>query len=282
MSIKIITDSSSEVREGEFDNVVVLPMLITIDGKEYYDGRDISKDEFYRLLETSDTMPVTSMIAPNRFEEVYEQIRKDGDEAIVLPISASLSSTFQSASLAADGYEEISVVDTLQATSALYILVKRCRELIAQGLSRAEIVEILDVEKHQIVTFGAIDTLKYLQKGGRISKSTAIVGGLIGIKPILALEEGKIVMVAKARGSKQSSAFLNKRIMEFGGIDFARPYAVGYTGSDPDNLIQYMKDNQNLVDSVPGEIKMVQTGSAVGTHLGPGAVLVTFFSKGEQ
>lgn len=279
MSIRILTDSASDIDQNELENVKVMALTITIDGKSYRDGIDINKNEFYELLENSETMPVTSLINPQEFIDTFEEIREAGDEAILITISSELSGTYQSAKVAADDFDNISVVDSLQVAAAQKILVERCQQLIKEGLSRQEIVDKLNEEKQKIAIFASVDTLKYLLKGGRISKTSATVGGIIGIKPILTLDNGKLISIGKARGSKQSHLFLNKKVEEVGGIDFSMPYAVGYSGTDNSNLLSYMENNKELVDAAPHEIEIVQIGTAVGTHAGPGAVLVTFFKK---
>lgn len=277
MSIRIITDSASDIEQGEYPNVDVLPMTITIDEEQFLDGIDISKDEFYRRLETSDVVPVTSLISPFQFQEIFDSIEATGDEAIVITMTSRLSGTYQSAKTAAKGRPRISVIDSLQVTAAQRLLVLRAMQLTLLDLTREEIVEELEKEKRRIVVYAAVDTLDYLLKGGRISKSSALVGGFIGIKPILTLDDGVLVPIGKARGSKKSHAFLNQKIREVGGIDFSMPYAVGYSGTDKCNLQKYLESNQAILDSAPHSPEIVQIGSTVGTHAGPGTVLVTFF-----
>ncbi|MBO4809907.1 MAG: DegV family protein [Lachnospiraceae bacterium] len=277
--IRIITDSASDIGQNELKNVVVIPMNVTIEGVTYRDGIDITKDEFFEKLETSEVMPSTSLIPPQIFMDEYEKVKEAGDEAIVLPISAGLSGTYQSAVTAAEDFDNISVIETGLVTAPQKLLVLRALQLVDEGKNREEIVNILEKEKTRIAVFASVDTLKYLHKGGRISKSTAIAGGLLNIKPILTLENGKLISIGKARGSKQSHVFLDQKVKEVGGIDFTMPYATGYSGTDKSKLLEYMEDNANLVNAAPGEIEIVQIGSAVGTHAGPGAVLVTFFTK---
>ena len=278
MSIRIITDSTSDIAQGEIEGVTVLPMTVTIGGVDYKDGINISKDEFYKKQEAGENT-ITSLITPLEFTEAYEEVTKAGDEAIVLPISSALSGTYQSAVTAAADFDNISVIDTLQVTATLKILVLRALQLIEEGKTKSEITEILEEEKKRIVAFAAVDTLEYLQKGGRISKGAAIAGGLLNLKPILTLKDGALIAIGKARGSKQSHLFLDQKIKEVGGIDYSMPYATGYSGCDKAKLLEYMDDNQNLVNPAPHEVEIVQVGSAVGTHAGPGLVLVTFFSK---
>ncbi len=280
MSIRIITDSASDIEQGEYQNVQVLPMTISIDEKLYRDGIDITKDEFYHLLETSDTIPITSLVTPYQFEEAYDSVKAEGDEAIVITLSSRLSGTYQSATTAAEGKPWISVIDSKNITASQRLLVLRAMQLALLGLSRKEIVDELEREKERIVIYAAVDTLDYLLKGGRISKSSALMGGFIGIKPILTVEDGELVPIGKVRGSKKSHAFLNQKIDEVGGIDFSMPYAVGYSGTDKRNLQKYLESNQQILESVPHSPIIVQIGSTVGTHAGPGTVFVTFFRKG--
>lgn len=279
MSIRIITDSAADIDQNELEGLIILPMTITFDGVSYRDGIDINKQDFFKMLETSESMPITSLVSPAAFEDAYKQITADGDEAIVLTISSELSGTYQSATIAAEDYPNVSVLDTRSATLSERVCVLRCMELIKAGLSRDEILTKLGEEIERVVIFGVVDTLKYLQKGGRISSSSALVGGIIGIKPVLTIEEGKIIGIGKARGSKKSNQFLNEKIEECGGIDFGLPFSAGYTGSDDANLLQYLESNKEILDKAPHEIEVVQAGSTVGTHAGPGAVLVAFFKN---
>lgn len=281
MSIRIITDSVSDIEPNELKNVIVVPMTITIDGTPYRDGLDISKNDFYTLLETSETMPVTSLVSPAQFEEAFDKVTEAGDEAIVLTVTSVLSGTYQSAVLAANGRPGISVIDTLQVATGQRLLVELAQRLIEEGLNLAELTERVEKEKKRICIFASVDTLKYLRKGGRLSAAEAIVGGMLGIKPILTMDNGKLISIGKARGSVQSNRFLDKKVAEVGGIDFSMPYAVGYSGTDSSNLMSYMKNNPNLVNAAPREIEIVQVGSTVGTHAGPGAVTVAFFCNAE-
>lgn len=279
MSIRIITDSTSDIEQNEFQNVLVAPITVTIDGISYRDGIDISKDDFYRKLDTCEDLPASSLVSPFQFKELFEAVTAAGDEAIVITLSSALSGTWQSACIAAEEqYGNISIIDSRLVSSALRILVLRCDQLIREGLSREEIVSRLEQEKKRVVIFAAVDTLKYLEKGGRISKSSALLGTMIGIKPILTLQDGLLVALGKARGSKRSNQFLDQKIREVGGVDYILPYAVGYAGTSPEKLMDYLHENQNLMDPAGTSPEIVQIGSAVGTHSGPGAVLVTFFT----
>ena len=134
-------------------------------------------------------------------------------------------------------------------------------------------------KKKKVVIVALVDTLKYLQKGGRISKSIALTGKILNIKPVLSAVEGVIQMVGKARGSKRGNHQLVYEIEKAGGVDFEKPLLLGYTGLSDALLRKYIQDSAALwgdhLDSLPYEV----VGSVVGTHAGPGAVAVAFFAS---
>lgn len=124
-----------------------------------------------------------------------------------------------------------------------------------------------------------LDTLEYLQKGGRLSKAAAIAGGILSIKPVVAIEDGEIKLLGKARGSKQGNNLLVQKIHESGGVDFERPVLLGYTGLTDVYLKKYIKDSAALWENSREELEYTMIGSVVGTHAGPGAIAAAFFAK---
>ena len=276
--IRIITDSGSDIEQNEFDNLLVQPLKVTIGDKTYLDGVDMSKNEFFVMLEESDVLPSTSQATPFDFEQVYQKVKDENDEAIVLPISSGVSGTCQSAMIAAKQFDNISVVDTKNVCHGQALLVMRALELVKKGLNRQEIVDILEEEKGKIRFFAIVDTLKYLEKGGRLSKGAAIVGGLIGIKPILAIEEGALVAKEKARGSKSAYARMAD-IVANDDVDTDRPVIMAYSGTTDRKLQQFKNDNLDKLQKVMPAVIEKQIGTAVGTHAGPDTVVVTYFTK---
>ena len=122
-----------------------------------------------------------------------------------------------------------------------------------------------------------LDTLEYLKKGGRISKTAAFAGGLLSIKPVVAIKDGEIVMLGKARGSKQGNNLLVKEIQNAGGIDFSKPILLGYTGLSDVLLQKYIADSRNLWECGTESLRSTIIGSVIGTHTGPGAIAAAFF-----
>ena len=159
------------------------------------------------------------------------------------------------------------------------ILAERAVELAQQGLDAKTIAGILTAERDKIRVVAMLDTLEYLKKGGRISKTVAFAGELLAIKPVVSVQDGEIVMLGKARGSKQANNLLVKEIENAGGVDFSKPVLLGYTGLSDLLLKKYIADSAALWEENGSEPDSVLIGSVIGTHAGPGAVAAAFFSK---
>ena len=276
----IITDSASDKIYGDNPAVTFLPLGVIFGETEYLDGVNLSHREFYEKLIESDQLPTTSQVPPSKFEEVYRSVKEAGDQAIVIPMSSKLSGTCQSAMIAAADYEgTIYVVDSLNVTIGQQVLIDYALQLIDQGLPIQEIVETLEEEKHHIHLIALLDTLEYLKKGGRISAATAFAGTLLSMKPVIAIQEGEVQMMGKARGSKMGNNQLVQYIEKNGGVDFSRPYHLGYTGLSDDLLQKYIQDSAALWESHTDHLPINSVGSAIGTHAGPGAIAVAFFGN---
>ena len=280
MSVKLIIDSSSDISKSEADSlgITMIPMLITIGDKEYYDGVDITPQEFYEKLEQEKSLPKTAQVTPFRFEDVFEKVTSDGSEAIAIVLSSKLSGTCAGAKLASEKFNgKVFVVDSLNATVGERLLIEYALTLIDKGWTAKKIYEELEQVKSKIVLMGALDTLEYLKKGGRISSATAFIGGMLNIKPIVHLVSGEVKMLAKARGNKKSYEFMNN-VLKDKPIDFTMPYGVLWTGTDDSNAKKYIEDSNSLWQgySCP---KHYVVGSTIGTHVGPGVVGIAYFKK---
>ena len=280
MSIKIITDSASDRIYGDQPDVSFLPLSVYFGETEYLDGVTLSHKEFYEKLIESDQLPTTSQVPPAKFEEAYQKVKDAGDQAIVITMSSKLSGTYQSAVIAAEGFEDcIYVVDSLNVTIGEQVLIDYALQLIGQGMAAPAVAELLEQEKHHIHLIALLDTLEYLKKGGRISKATAFAGTLLSMKPVIAIKEGEVELMGKARGSKMGNNLLVQYIQKNGGVDFDRPYHLGYTGLNDDLLQKYIKDSAALWEDQTDSLPIHSVGSAIGTHSGPGAIAVAFFGK---
>lgn len=281
MGLQIIVDSLADIVGEDRDRLIILPVTVRFDdGAEYRDGENLTHQEFYERLIESDALPTTSQVTPFAFGEAYKKVIDAGDEALVITISSKLSGTYQSACIAADDYDgKVTVVDSLNATVGERALIDMALDLRDKGLSGKEIADILNEEKKNIQLVAVLDTLEYLKKGGRISSAVAFAGGVLAVKPVIGIEDGEIVMYGKARGSKNAGNALVTQINACGGIDFSKPYRVGYTGLSDHILKKYIQDSSPMWDKYVDEIEYQTVGCGVGTHIGPGGAAAAFFPK---
>lgn len=279
MKLRIVTDSACDLLPPHRPGLTVLPMTVLFGERQYRDGVDLDHRQFYELLIESDDLPTTSQLTPTQFEEAFQAAAQAGETVIAITISSKLSGTYQSACIAADEFPgQVYVVDSLNATIGQAILVQRAFQLAEQGLDAPAIVQALEEERGQIRLVALLDTLEYLKRGGRLSASAALVGGLLGIKPVVTVEDGEVKVLGKARGSKNGNNLLLQEIAKAGGIDFDRPYCLGYTGLSDDLLQKYISDSKELWAGKADSLPISTIGGTIGTHVGPGAIAVVFFS----
>lgn len=279
MKIRIITDSASDLLAPHRPEITVLPMTITFGEEQFRDGVDLTHRQFYEKLIEGEDLPTTSQIAPAQFEEAFRAAVEAGESVVAVVLSSKLSGTYQSACIAGSEFPgKVFVVDSANATIGERILVERGLELMDQGLDAAAIAAKLDEEKADIRLVALLDTLEYLKRGGRVSASVALVGGLLAIKPVVAVQDGEVVMLGKARGSKNGNNLLVQEIQKT-GVDFSRPYKLGYTGLEDSLLQKYIADSAALWEGQTDALPTGTVGGTIGTHVGPGAIAVAFFQK---
>lgn len=280
MSVRIITDSGIDL-PGELDpRLTVIPLGITFGTTTYADGVDLTNDRFYEMLIESDELPKTSQATPYAYQQVFEQVRAAGEEAVVITLSSALSGTCQSAVTAAADYSEVHVVDSKNVTIGQSLLVLYALRLVDEGLGAAEIAEKVEAVVGRVCLLALLDTLEYLKRGGRIPKSVGAIGELLSIKPVVGVEDGEVVMLGKARGSKNGRNQLHQQV-EKHGIDFTMPVLLGYTGLSQKLLKKYLDDNRAIWEGKVAEedLPITSVGATIGTHVGPGAIALAFFAK---
>lgn len=282
MAIRILTDSTADFTQEEVRalGLTVIPLNVNFGPDEVYrDGLDLDLREFYERLEHAEKLPTTSQPSPELFLTAFEEAKEAGDQVVAVLLSGALSGTLQSARLAAEmsGYEDqIFLVDSMTVTLAEQLLVRRALTLRDQGFTAAEIAQTLDEEKTRIRLYAVVDTLKYLQKGGRLSTAVAVAGTLLGIKPVITVRDGKVGVVGKARGLPGAYVTIFKLISsEEGGIDILRPYLLGYTGhrKTVEPFYRYICDTLHLPKPPVSAI-----GTVIGVHAGPGACGIAYFA----
>ena len=279
MKVHIIVDSSTDLLPEVRARTTVVPLTIHFGEKEYIDGVTITHPQFYEKLVETDVLPRTSQANPDAFATEFEKITAAGDSAVVIALSSSFSGTYQSATIAAADYENIYVVDNRTVAIGGGILVELALDMVDHGFDAITIAKTLNEEKKKIRIIALVDTLEYLKKGGRISKTVAFAGGLLNIKPVLSVVDGEIAMLGKARGSKHGNNLLVSEIEKVGGIDFSKPLLLGYAGLTDVLLQKYIVDSSALWENSVHELRTTIIGSAIGTHVGPGAIAVAFFTK---
>lgn len=279
MNVRIIIDSSVDIAERFRQDVKIVPLTIHFGEEELIDGLTIDKQRFYERLVECDELPRTSQANPTAFQKVFEEVTQAGEEAVVITLSSELSGTFQSACLAVQDYDNIYVVDSKNAAIGSGILTEYAIACAKKGMSAREIAEELERKKEDVCLIALLDTLEYLKRGGRISRTVAFAGGVLNIKPVVTIQDGKVEVIGKARGSRQGNNLLVEKIQESGGIDFDMPILLGYTGLSDALLKKYMEDSRDLWQEQTESLDSTLVCSVIGTHVGPGVVAAAFFRK---
>ena len=269
--VKVIIDSSSDLTFDEIEkyNVDVIPLTINIDGTEY-DYRIISNDEYIERMRTASTYS-TSQPAIGKFIEAFEKWTKEGYKVIVLTLSSALSGTYNTAVTASLEFEGIYVVDTKTTTRGMVFLLKECLSQLEQQIEIETIVENLREKAKNILTYVTIDKLDNLVKGGRLSKSQALIGGLLNIKVLTQLKETELVALDKVRGKKKLVHTLINHIEEakqgksIKNISLPNSLADEYVTlikSELEEVFGYIVDEKEIFTTTP----------IISTHTGENAV----------
>lgn len=275
----IVTDSTADIPEdiAKQHDIHVVPLRLMFGEDTFEDGVDISAEVFYKRLVQSEQLPTTSQASPADYMQVYQEIMNEypGSPIISIHISSGLSGTYQSATIAKsmlEGDPDITIVDSKSASYGFGLLVVHAARLAAEGKTAEEIVRSVEEVRRQRKLYFLVDTLEYLQKGGRIGKAAAVIGNLLNIKPILSIdEEGIIYAVEKVRGRKKALARILERFREdLGGVQNIN-VAVGHT-ADPASAEPVLEDLSR--DFRLQEVVLTNIGPVVGTHVGPGTLAV--------
>ncbi len=278
--VRIITDGTSDLsaQRAEKLGVHVMPMRVFFGQESFVDGVDITREEFFARLTSSDELPTTSQLNPDDFLEVFQKYVDQGDEIVGIFLSTELSGTCQSACIARDMVEggEIHIVDSRTVTFALALLVEEAARMRDAGLSAAEIAREVEKLAQRTHLLAIVDTLTYLKKGGRISAATAAVGGLLGIKPIVGVDSrGTVEALGKARSISSGLEWIARHI-EQAPADPARPVAYGHSNS-PERVPVCVEALKEVLPQSQTPV-MGSIGAVIGTHVGPGAVGVAYIA----
>ena len=279
MSVQIIVDSSVDVAERFRERLHIVPLIIHFGEEELIDGVTINKEQFYRRLVESEQLPFTSQASPVAFQKVYEEVTQAGDSAVVIILASKLSGTYQSACIAAGDFDNIYVVDSQTAAIGAGVLTEYALARAEAGADARELAAELERKREDVCLVALLDTLEYLKRGGRISKTAALAGGLLNIKPMITVRDGEVVLIGKARGSKQGNSLLVEKIRACGGIDFDLPVLLGYSGLSGESLETYVEYSHDLWERGTEILDKTCISGVIGTHTGPGVVAAAFFRK---
>lgn len=277
--IKFLVDSSSdysleEIKEKQLE---LVPIAITLDDTTYLDVLELECAHFYELLLKSKNFPQTSQPSPQAFLDKFLKAKENGDELICVLLSSALSGTCQSAHLAKNmaGYDKIHIIDSLAATHIIRLMVDYGIRLRENGLTAAEITDSLEALKTRIRVVAGVDTLEYLCKGGRLSRTSATIGEMANLKPMLTLKsDGTLTVLGKCIGRNKAIQFITKYAQEH-TIDTLFPlYSIYSVGTEN---CERMEEKLTALGYTIDE--RCQIGSTIGAHLGPGTFGIIYVQK---
>lgn len=275
--IKIITDSTADlpIEIIKKYDIEVLPLTVHFGDESYLDGVDIKFTEFLEKMKASEVFPTTSQINPQRFHDCFNGYIKQGYKIISIHLSSKLSGTYQSACIARDMLEseDIVVIDSLNVTSGLGLLVLKACKLKEQGMAPKDIEkEILEAIPH-VKSALAFESLENLVKGGRLSKTAGMIGNLLGIRLILEIKDGELALMDKVRGSKKAAKTILDYVDKRGIKEGETSIILQVENKDVrEALIENM--TERCADFIECEV-----GCVVGTHSGTGACGIFFIEK---
>jgi DegV family protein with EDD domain len=277
--IHVVTDSTSDLTRDEAADlgVTVVPLVVRFGDDQFRDGVDLTSEAFYRRLAADSTHPTTSQPSPEEFTSTYESLLRDDEDSVVgIHISAKLSGTLQSAHLAVQqlGSDRIHLVDSETVSGGLQLLVRAAVDDIRAGNSADAVAAAAKKRRAQVGLYVLLDTLEYLQRGGRIGRAQAFLGGLLNVKPLLTTEHGEVAPQTRVRSRKRGLETIVELLRKRAPLS---SLAAFHTGAP--ELIDELR--ALLSSAFPGvDILVGQVGPVVGTYTGPGGVGVAYLSAG--
>ncbi|WP_017754581.1 DegV family protein [Calidifontibacillus oryziterrae] len=283
MRVKIIADSACDLPQDIIESLHIdfLPLVVQIDEQQYYDGETIQPKELYQMMREG-TVAKTSQVPPSRFEETYIKYAESKQPCIYIAFSSELSGTYQTSTLVKTDIIEkypdfdLTIIDSKCASLGYGLVVKKAAELAEIGKSKEEIIEMVTFYCKHMEHLFTVDSLEYLYRGGRVSKTSAFVGGLLNIKPILNVEDGKLIPLEKLKGRKKVLKRIVKLLKERGYKLDKQCIAISH-GDDLETA-QYVRD---LIKEETGcnDFLIHTIGCSIGAHTGPGTISIFFLNQ---
>jgi DegV family protein with EDD domain len=283
MPVKILADSACDLPKDFYSdhNVTLFPLKVQVNGQEYEDVKTIDPKAVYDAIRAGE-VPKTSQVSPLLFEQVFTRMAENNEDGIYIAFSSALSGTYQTSVMILDQVKEkypnfnLTIVDTKCASLGFGLVVIEAARLAAENVSKEDILnDVLFRSQHMEQLF-TVEDLDYLAKGGRVSKASAFLGGLLNIKPILNVEDGKLVPIEKIRGKKRVYRRLVE-LMKERGENFSNQI-IGISHADTEETLEEVK-TLIMEELHPKDIFTSSIGSAVGAHTGPGAIAIFFLNK---
>lgn len=279
--MQLIADSCSDISVEELDRMEIemIPLKITIDDKDYLDQFDISSTEVLDAI-SEGKRPLTSQANPEDFTKVFQKYVERGEPVLYIAFSSELSGTYQSAVIAKDTIlddhpdADITIIDTKAASYGLGLIVERAHGYVESGLSKDDVIAKVEKDVKDIRHFFTVDDLDYLAKGGRLSKGQAFLGGLLNIKPLLHVEEGKLVPLEKHRGIKKVHSSMVKHLI---ADNVTREVHITQANAEAqaEQLKQKILDGTSITD-----VRISTIGPTISSHTGNGTVAMFYFNEG--
>ncbi|MEH7416405.1 DegV family protein [Neobacillus drentensis] len=280
MTVKILADSACDLPLNFYkeNNVVLFPLKVQINDQDYEDVKTIDPKTVYNAIRSGD-VPKTSQVSPLLFEEVFTEMAEKNEEGIYIAFSSELSGTYSTAVMILDQVKEkypnfqLTIVDTKCASLGVGLIVIEAAKLALQNSSKEEILADVRFRSEHMEHIFTVEDLDYLAKGGRVSKASAFLGGLLNIKPILNMEDGKLVPIEKIRGQKKVFRRIIDIMKERGsGLN---EQIIGISHADTEATAIEVKE-MIINEFHPKEVYISSIGSAIGSHTGPGTISIFF------
>lgn len=277
--IRIITDSLCDLtmEHAKKLNIDILPLTVRFGEQDYKCGIELSNEEFYEKLETSSDNPSTAAVNPYEFEEKFKSYIDNGDDVVAILFSKHMSATYQSASIAAGNVDSdrLHLIDCENGAMGQALLIETAVAMRDKGLSAGEITEKITELLPKTKTYIVIDTMEYLKRGGRISKSAALIGGLMKLHPVLQVIADGAKPVDKVKGKKSCNAWLINKLTE-NPADTSYQLVIGHSNA-PERAEAFKKQLREA--GITNDIFITCIGPVVGTHIGPNCLGIGYIEK---
>lgn len=278
MAVRVVTDSTADLPRqiAEDLDITVVPLIVRFGDEELLDGVTIDSDTFFRRLASSATLPKTSQPSVETFRETYERVSEGGHDIVSIHISSRLSGTLNSASIAREDVDRgthIELIDSYNVSLGLGGIVQEAAEAAKQGANLSEVTNVARRAMDRVHFAATLDTLEYLQRGGRIGRARSLIGSLLSIKPILHVEDGEVAPFDRVRTRAKAVARLQELALEHRN---ARRLYVACSANDPEamEMIERLQPQMPHTDFVFSHF-----GPTVGVYIGPNALGVCWVDR---